>query len=106
MVSEHIDTDTLSELKGIMGEEFPILIEAYIDDTKKSLQQLNTLVQEQKWQEVKKILHTLKGSSSNLGIVGLATLCNQFYQKENIEDNILIILQEEFQIVQDMCKNI
>ncbi|UVJ46488.1 Hpt domain-containing protein [Pseudomonas sp. LS1212] len=57
-----------------MEDEYPLLLDTFLDDSQKRLRQLQKA---KTVQELGEAAHTLKGSSSNMGAVKLADLCRQ-----------------------------
>jgi histidine phosphotransfer protein HptB len=67
-----LDADVLAKLEELMGEDFHLLVETYLKDSEHRLAQLMTAAD---LQVVREAAHSFKGSSSNMGAVGLAQLC-------------------------------
>ena len=74
MSSSSIDLETLNELKEIMEDEFDELVTVFINDGIKQIENLKQAIEASEAENVRRIAHTLKGSSSNLGISGLSEL--------------------------------
>jgi HPt (histidine-containing phosphotransfer) domain-containing protein len=85
MSESSIDLATLNELKVIMEDEFDELVNIFISDGQTQIEQLAQAIAKQDDTSVRKIAHTLKGSSSNLGITDLSELCRslEFKAAEN-----------------------
>lgn len=77
--AEVLDHALVAELRDIMGAEFPMLVQAYLRDAGARLQELRALVSgtgnAPQDEALRRAAHTLKGSSSNLGAVRVASLC-------------------------------
>lgn len=71
----YLDEVLLSELRGILDEEFPALIATYIQDSRVRLEELQQAFQQGNAEAVRKAAHSLKGASANLGLVYLTDLC-------------------------------
>ena len=75
------------------------LIDLFLDDTAVQLESLKGAVSTNDVTEVRRLAHLVKGSSGNIGAVGLAELCQEM---ENLEgavgtrQTLLARLEEEF----------
>lgn len=74
-MTDSVNKDMLSELKMLMEEDFPILIETYITDSHERLIALEDAISSQDSGEVRELAHSFKGSSANLGAQPLADIC-------------------------------
>ena len=74
---QHIDEDMLTELRDVMEEDFPLLIETFLRDSVQRLATIQDAFQNAQTQEFSRACHTLKGSCINLGLDRLADLCRQ-----------------------------
>lgn len=85
MLETHIDRVALEELMNVMEDDFPVLVNAYLSDAKIRLESLQQALNNQKPDELRQAAHSLKGSSSNLGAIGLADLLGHMeeYGREN-----------------------
>ncbi|MCA1593001.1 MAG: response regulator [Acidobacteria bacterium] len=63
------------------------LIELYINDTQARLTEMRAALKEQDAQTLKRVAHSLKGSSGNLGIRRMATLCAEL--EETLHDGTM-----------------
>jgi HPt (histidine-containing phosphotransfer) domain-containing protein len=77
MSNNSIDLTTLNELKEIMADDFAELITVFISDSQIQLDDLTTAIAVLDAQDIKRIAHTLKGSSANLGIENLSGMCKK-----------------------------
>lgn len=77
MTHQRIDLETLSELKEMLEEEFTDLIETYISDTQAKVEQISEFIEKKDAPEVRRLAHSMKGSSVNLGINHLGDICHQ-----------------------------
>ena len=103
---EHLDKDMLLELREVMEEEFPSLIQTYLIDSSDRLDQLQTAINSSEWQNVLSIAHGFKGSSVNIGANQLSILCQEIEQcaKGENQDQLndrFERLTEEFETVKD-----
>ena len=71
---ESINMTTIEELKDLMEEDFPILIETFIMDCDKRLIDLNAAISNANAKDIRDLAHGFKGSSSNLGAEKLSDI--------------------------------
>ncbi|MCY1414833.1 phosphotransfer intermediate protein in two-component regulatory system with RcsBC [compost metagenome] len=94
---KHLDDDVLNGLQYIMEDQYPLLLDTFLDDSQKLLNQLHAA---QDSKALGEAAHTLKGSSSNMGAQVLAELCRQLEVRAQhgrllgVEDLIESIEQE------------
>ncbi|QXH50055.1 Hpt domain-containing protein [Pseudomonas fakonensis] len=97
MVDMHIDHKVLSDLREVMEDGYLQLLETFLEDSERRLSQLH---EAKDAEELGLAAHSFKGSSSNMGAVGLARLCQQLEERVRqvplygIEDLINRIDQE------------
>ncbi len=84
-----IDLDVLNELKEIMGDDFEELITIFISDGQTQIESLKLSIQAANLEDIKRIAHTLKGSSANLGLNDLSDSCKvlEYTLKEGSLEN-------------------
>lgn len=93
----HIDHQVLSDLQDVMEGGYQQLLETFLEDSERRLSQLHGA---KNAVELGMAAHSFKGSSSNMGAVGLAALCQQLEERVRqsplygIEDLINRIDQE------------
>lgn len=93
----HIDHQVLSDLQDVMESGYQQLLETFLEDSERRLSQLHGA---KNAVELGMAAHSFKGSSSNMGAVGLAALCQQLEERVRqsplygIEDLINRIDQE------------
>ncbi len=75
--AEGIDTGLLDTLRKSMGNMFQQLIPAYLEDTEKYFQQIDDLLDEQKYRDLERIAHSLKSSSRNVGASSLGDIAER-----------------------------
>ncbi len=75
---KHLDYDVLSGLQYIMEDQYPLLLDTFLDDSQKLLSRLH---EARTAQALGEAAHTLKGSSSNMGALELADLCRQLEER-------------------------
>ncbi|MBV1906822.1 MAG: Hpt domain-containing protein [Pseudomonadales bacterium] len=95
-MSELLDKALLSELKDIMEESFPDLLDSYITESDKQYQELRTSWSEKDIEQLGRQAHTLKGSCSNMGASSMAEMCSELERgaKNNILDGMEEVMQE------------
>ncbi len=82
MAEIHLDPDVLSGLQEVMEGEYPKLLDTFIEDSKKRIDELRGARNDAK--ALGRIAHSFKGSSGNLGAVQLAQLCQRL-EVESVE---------------------
>nr|WP_189660027.1 Hpt domain-containing protein [Pseudomonas farsensis] len=70
----HIDHKVLCDLREIMEDGYLQLLDTFLEDSERRLSQLH---QAKDAAELGMAAHSFKGSSSNMGAVGLAGLCQE-----------------------------
>jgi len=73
-MTDSINTSMIEDLKELMEEDFPILIETFLTDCEKRLDDLKEAISENNAKEIRELAHGFKGSSSNLGAVLLSDI--------------------------------
>jgi HPt (histidine-containing phosphotransfer) domain-containing protein len=74
----HLDHDVLSALREVMEDEYPVLLDTFLSDSEERLRLLH------KANDADQLIstaHSFKGSSSNMGAIRLAELCDQLEQR-------------------------
>ena len=69
-----VESATLNELKEILEDEFPLLVNTYIQDVDQRMAKLRSAIDAADSALVKAEAHALKGSSRNLGVNPLGEL--------------------------------
>ncbi len=69
-----VDENKLSELTHIMGAKMGEFISAFLEDLSAHLGKITAALSDHRFEEARKIAHTLKGSSANVGASTLAGL--------------------------------
>lgn len=85
----HIDQKVLSDLREVMEEGYLQLLETFLEDSERRLSQLH---EAKDADELGLAAHSFKGSSSNMGAVGLAGLCQQL--EERVRDQSLYGIED------------
>jgi HPt (histidine-containing phosphotransfer) domain-containing protein len=101
VVDMHIDQRVLSDLREVMEDGYLQLLETFLEDSERRLSQLH---EAKDAEELGLAAHSFKGSSSNMGAVGLAELCRELEERVRqqplygIEDLINRIDQEYVEV--------
>lgn len=106
----HVDVSALQDLKEIMEGEFEMLINTFVADSLAKIEELKTAIANQDADSLRKVAHSLKGSSSNICAGNLSELARQleFMGKEGKldgADGILAQLREEFATVKSILSS-
>ena len=100
IMTEHLNTEFLEEIKDVMEEEFALLLETYLRESELQHQRIDEAWQEQGLDELRRCAHSLKGSSGNIGAEQLAALCSQLErlardkETEEVPETIAALSQE------------
>ena len=78
---QHIDHDALSELRDVMGGEFGILVNTFLQAADDPLHHLRQGAAAADAENVRKMAHSLKGSCINIGAPELAERCRTAEQR-------------------------
>jgi len=111
---DDIDLSVLETYRKLQDDDEPNLVadlvELYINDTRKRLTEIRVTLKEQDIQALQKEIHSLKGSSGNLGILRMAKICAAL--EENLKDDNwskveaqIFELESEFSRVQSVLEN-
>lgn len=77
MSEASLSLEALEELKDIMGDEFSLLIETFLNDSITRVDALSTAIATDDAETVRSSAHSFKGSSSNICALQLTELCRQ-----------------------------
>jgi HPt (histidine-containing phosphotransfer) domain-containing protein len=106
MSDNRIDFDAINELKEMLEDEFPELIETYTRDVTAKLKLLGDAIDQADSDAVRKIAHSMKGASVNIGILKYGEICNTLESAAIAEQNqdyqsSFERLQQEFIFVEE-----
>jgi len=106
---ESIDTAELNNLKEVMEDEFEMLITMYLDDTNSMIQKMAEAIESADIEAIKSISHTLKGSSSNMFVLGISQISKIIEDNAKVNDldsvaELIPQLQQEYQKVKLILK--
>ena len=104
ITNEVLDTETLKafeKVKSEDGSDFVIeLIDLYLEGTPKRIQAIREAAFEEEWVVLKQTAHTIKGSSSTLGIFQVAQVCRELeatsFSSSDVVDDLVQALQSRF----------
>ncbi len=74
-MSDVLDTQLLEELKMVMEDEFTALMETFLSESARQFAEAQGAWQSSDLDALRRHAHSLKGSSGNVGAVGLQALC-------------------------------
>ena len=80
-----LDTRTISELKGLMGDEFNQIVMTFITGVPESFEKLRASIKNQEYIKTRSEAHSLKGSCGNIGARLLSSLCKELEELSNSE---------------------
>lgn len=104
MMSETLNMSMIAELKELMDEDFPLLIDTFLADCEERLVALKAAISDVNTREVRELAHGFKGSSSNLGAETLSEISYTLETMGRTEDlaeadRVYLSLCEEYQQV-------
>ncbi len=103
--NSHIDMDVLSTLQEVMEEDFPVLLDTFLNDSSMRLKDLKQAVAARDTDFLRRCSHSFKGSSSNVGARRLAVLCERMEKKGLLGEltgveELLVEIETEFKGVE------
>ena len=107
---DHLDIGALQDLKEIMEGEFETLVNTFISDSRNKVEELGHILQVRDADALRKVAHSLKGSSSNVCAFRLSEFARQLEmlgKEEKLDgpEQILESLREEFSRVSGILTN-
>lgn len=82
MADTHLDRDVLNALQEVMEGEYSMLLDTFLADSE---ERLHVLRKSDDALQLMHAAHSFKGSSSNMGAIRLAQLCNELEQRARHE---------------------
>lgn len=84
-----LDEKVVLELKGLMGDDYPLVLDAFIRSADQAVAQLTLAVENNDVKLIETITHTLKGSSANIGAKKLSHICSLMVEdaRNSMTDN-------------------
>jgi histidine phosphotransfer protein HptB len=83
---DHLDQEALTTLKDVMEDDFLLLINTFLQDSENRLKTLNSLIDSDNQDAIRRAAHSFKGSCSNVGAPALAFLCAELEKKAVAND--------------------
>jgi HPt (histidine-containing phosphotransfer) domain-containing protein len=110
MGEAHVDEVMISELKEVMGEDFTVLLETFLSDSKQRLAVVQQAISEETSEELRQAAHSFKGSSGNIGAPLLSSICKELEDlgrsgSVSGAKPLLEQLQEEFAAVEEIMRS-
>lgn len=89
-MAERLDQAMLAELRALMEDEFPTLLEAYLADSERRLLEASDAWAAGDFDALRRSVHSLKGASSNLGATELAGRCQtlEHLARDQVADGV------------------
>lgn len=75
-----LDMRVVDELREIMGDDFPLLIDTFVNDSRVRFADLDSALSSGDGESFRRAAHSFKGSAGNLGAKHLTELCRQLEQ--------------------------
>lgn len=77
-----MDLDSLvqSSLRDLMQEDYPLLLDTFVQDGENRLAILSTSLQQEHWDAFRQAAHSFKGSCGNMGAAALQHACEDAEQ--------------------------
>ena len=100
----HLDSSVLEVLRDVMEDEYPLLLQTFLQDSEERLRLLRQTESSVDAQAMRLAAHSFKGSCSNMGALLLAGLCKQLEELARREQMagapaLLEQIEREFAIV-------
>lgn len=109
-IEDHLDIEALKDLKDIMENEFETLVNTFITDSQSKLDELDEVVAADDAEAIRKLSHSLKGSSSNVCALKLSEMARELEamgkdQQTAGAQELLLRLKQEFENVSQVLRN-
>lgn len=91
-MSEILNVDMLEELKSIMEEDFPSLLQTFLVESEKQFRQAKDAWRTQDFELLRRAAHSLKGSCGNIGAETLQATCADLEYKT--KENVLVVVPD------------
>ncbi len=82
-MAANLDLDALNELKQVMGDEFPLLIDTFVNDSVVRIETIREAVVSGDPEAIRRTAHSFKGSASNMGAPVLTEHCRKLEELGN-----------------------
>lgn len=105
MAAEHLNPDVIQELRLVMGGEFAALLRTFVVDSEQRIAAIDAALTAADVEALRRAAHSFKGSTSNIGTLGMAELCRQLEELARSGTTaggaeLLALLRVEFDCVQ------
>lgn len=106
MAHEHVDEQALTELKSIMGDDFKLLIDTFINDSMQRIVAIEEAISASDAEALRSSAHSFKGSALNIAAGLLTEYCKTLeYMGRDGEidnaDSVFENVKTEFEHVKD-----
>jgi HPt (histidine-containing phosphotransfer) domain-containing protein len=103
----HFDTEALTLLEEIMGDDFSELIQVFVVDSDPRVSAMRCALEEKNSLALREIAHSFKGASSNLSALPLADICFKIEENArhtNLEgmSSLIAAIDAEYQAVKSI----
>lgn len=108
MSEKILDQDALEQLRVFLGDEVEQLLHEFVATTPQRLQQFTSAMAAGNSDEACRIVHALKSSSGNLGLMAFSSLCRSIegqLREGEMSDNWPTELTDTFQQAADAIHN-
>ena len=75
VASQHLNSDTILELRAVMGDEFANLLRTFATDSIMRIEHIERAAAQADADALRRAAHSFKGSSGNMGALKLSELC-------------------------------
>lgn len=75
MNTSYIDLEIYNSIGEILGDELPLLVEEFIEDSLVKLEELKKYMKENDADKIFNVSHSLKSSSANMGAIPMSEIC-------------------------------
>ena len=80
-MSKPLNVDMIEELKAIMEDEFPSLVQTFLEESENQFLGARTAWEKNDVELLRRSVHSLKGSCGNIGAEDLHEVCDQLERK-------------------------
>ncbi len=107
----HLDEEALAELQDVMEDEFEVLIDTYLNDSRERIASLRLSLQDGDADAFARTAHSFKGSCFNIGAPHLGELCLEAEKAGKAEQldaapPLVDAVEEEFRTVSVMLEKL
>jgi len=71
-MSDEINQDAFEQVKALMGDKFPTLVETYLRTSRAHVEKIRSAYEAENAQAIADSSHAMKSSSGNMGLQGLS----------------------------------